>query len=54
MPILKPETADANELPCIVRYDLEPPPQGASRKQQVVGPYEQTVMARLRQEAPRQ
>lgn len=32
MPILKPGPTDANELPRIVRYDLEASPQGASRK----------------------
>jgi hypothetical protein len=37
VPILKPEPADANELPRIMSYDLESPPQGTSRKQQVIG-----------------
>src|SRR5947199_393752 len=37
VPILKPEPADANELPRIVSYDPESAPQGTSRKQQVIG-----------------
>ena len=39
MPILKSEPTDANELPRIVRYDLEASPQGTSRKQQIIGSY---------------
>ncbi len=37
MPILKPEPAYANEFPRFVSYDLQSPPQGASREQQIVG-----------------
>ena len=43
MPILKPESADPNELSCIVRHDLQSPPQGTSRKQQVIGSYRSTL-----------
>ena len=39
MPILEPEPADANKLPRIVSYDLESPPQGRSREQQIVSSY---------------
>ena len=43
MPIFKSEPADPNELPRIVRDDLEASPQGASRKQQVIGSHGRTL-----------
>ncbi len=46
MPILEPESPDANEFPGIVRHDLQPPPQGASGEQQVVGSYGRTPVVR--------
>src|SRR5882724_5592757 len=48
MPILEPEPAHTNELARVVRYDLEPPPQGTSRKQQVIGSYRRTPAVQAR------
>jgi len=48
MPILEPEPPDANELPHIVSYDLESPPQGTGRKQQIIGSYGHTLAIQAR------
>src|SRR5271166_4267570 len=36
-PILESEPSDARKFPRVVRYDLEPSPQGAGREQHIVG-----------------
>lgn len=52
MPILEPEPTDASEFPSIVGHELESPPQGASRQQQVIGSDGRALTVQARTQLP--